>query len=69
MAESRHTRDPVSLRGPRVADFSTHLSGPIASRQMVQMGADVIKIENPKWGDGNRDFRPTSTARACTTCR
>ena len=58
MTESRHTRDPASLRGPRVADFSTHLSGPIASRQMVQMGADVIKIENPNWGDGNRDFPP-----------
>lgn len=44
--------------GPRVADFSTHLSGPIASRHLAQLGADVIKIENPKWGDGNRDFPP-----------
>ncbi len=43
---------------PRVADFSTHLSGPIASRQMVHLGADVIKIEHPRFGDGNRDFQP-----------
>ena len=45
-------------RGPRVADFSTHLPGPVASHQMVQLGADVIKIEHPKWGDGNRDVAP-----------
>lgn len=45
-------------KSPRVADFSTHLSGPIASRHMVQLGADVIKIENAKVGDGNRDFPP-----------
>lgn len=46
------------VKSPRVADFSTHLSGPIASRQMVQLGADVIKIENARVGDGNRDFPP-----------
>jgi crotonobetainyl-CoA:carnitine CoA-transferase CaiB-like acyl-CoA transferase len=43
---------------PRVADFSTHLSGPVASRQLSQLGADVVKIENPRVGDGNRDFPP-----------
>lgn len=43
---------------PRVADFSTHFSGPVASRQMVQLGADVIKIEHPRHGDGNRTFPP-----------
>ncbi len=45
-------------RGPRVADFSTHFSGPVCSRQMVQLGADVIKIEHPVYGDGNRSFPP-----------
>ena len=30
--------------GQRVADFSTHFSGPVCRRQMVQFGADVIKI-------------------------
>lgn len=45
-------------KSPRVADFSTHLSGPVASRQLMQLGADIIKVENPKWGDGNRDFPP-----------
>ena len=45
---------------PRVADFSTHFSGPIASRQLVQLGADVIKIENPRHGDGNRFGTPSA---------
>lgn len=39
---------------PKVVDFSTHLSGPNASRRLVQFGADVVKIENPRHGDGNR---------------
>ncbi|VTU29547.1 Formyl-coenzyme A transferase [Variovorax sp. SRS16] len=45
-------------KSPRVADFSTHLSGPVASRRLAQMGADVIKVEHPTLGDGNRSFPP-----------
>lgn len=44
--------------GPRVADFSTHFSGPVCSRHMSQLGANVIKIEHPRHGDGNRKFPP-----------
>lgn len=44
--------------GPRVADFSTHFSGPVCSRHMSQLGANVIKIEHPRHGDGNRQFPP-----------
>jgi crotonobetainyl-CoA:carnitine CoA-transferase CaiB-like acyl-CoA transferase len=43
-----------SQRGLRIVDFSTHLSGPIASHLLMEMGATVIKIENPRSGDGNR---------------
>lgn len=45
-------------KSPRVVDFSTHFSGPIASRQLVQLGADVIKVEHPVYGDGNREAPP-----------
>lgn len=45
-------------KSPKVVDFSTHFSGPIASRQLVQLGADVIKVEHPVHGDGNREVPP-----------
>jgi alpha-methylacyl-CoA racemase len=38
----------------RIADFSTHLSGPLATHLLHELGATVIKIENPRTGDGNR---------------
>lgn len=42
----------------RIADFSTHMSGPLASHLLVEMGADVIKVEHPVQGDGNRGNEP-----------
>lgn|GEM_PF-815371 len=45
---------PADRGWPRVVDFSTHFSGPMASRALVQLGADVVKVENPRGGDGNR---------------
>jgi crotonobetainyl-CoA:carnitine CoA-transferase CaiB-like acyl-CoA transferase len=44
--------------GPRVVDFSTHLSGPLASHLLAEAGADVIKVESPRGGDGNRSLAP-----------
>jgi crotonobetainyl-CoA:carnitine CoA-transferase CaiB-like acyl-CoA transferase len=43
---------------PRVVDFSIHFSGPIASRQLAQLGADVVKFEHPRLGDRNRQVPP-----------
>jgi alpha-methylacyl-CoA racemase len=43
---------------PRILDFSTHLSGPIASCLLRDLGAEVIKVENPRTGDGLRDLLP-----------
>ena len=42
----------------RIVDFSTHMSGPLASHLLVEMGADVIKVEHPVQGDGNRGNDP-----------
>ncbi len=39
------------LEGVRVLDLTNVLSGPFASLHLALMGADVIKIENPKGGD------------------
>ena len=42
----------------KVVDFSTHMSGPLAAHLLVEMGADVIKVEHPVQGDGNRGNDP-----------
>ncbi|MBM3679537.1 MAG: CoA transferase, partial [Actinobacteria bacterium] len=38
----------------RIVDFSTHLSGPLATHLLTELGATVVKVENPRTGDGNR---------------
>ncbi|MGI9624831.1 MAG: CaiB/BaiF CoA transferase family protein [Acidimicrobiales bacterium] len=42
----------------RVVDFSTHMSGPLASHLLMELGADVVKVEHPVQGDGNRGNEP-----------
>jgi crotonobetainyl-CoA:carnitine CoA-transferase CaiB-like acyl-CoA transferase len=42
------------LDGIRVLDFSQILAGPSMTRLMVEMGADVLKIEQPTVGDLSR---------------
>ena len=45
------------LSGVRVLDLTTFLSGPIAAQALVQLGAEVVKIEPPT-GDPTRAGRP-----------
>ena len=46
------------LEGIRVIDLSTAYSAPIATMQLADFGADVIKIENTGKGDGARTWNP-----------
>lgn len=46
------------LRGIQVLDLTRVLSGPFATQQLIDLGAEVIKIEHPVGGDDTRRFGP-----------
>jgi alpha-methylacyl-CoA racemase len=54
------TASPLAeaLRGIKVLDLSRLLPGPFLTMVLADMGADVVKIEDPKLGDYLRAFPP-----------
>lgn len=46
------------LAGFRVVDLTRYLSGPYATLQLAEMGAEVIKVEMPVTGDDTRHIAP-----------
>ena len=49
---------PGPLKGLKVIDLTQVLSGPFATMWLATMGAEVIKIENPKSPDVTRGYAP-----------
>jgi len=48
----------LPLRGLKVLDFTRVLAGPLCTMLLGDMGAEVIKIEDPRHGDDTRDWAP-----------
>src|SRR4029453_8419864 len=48
----------LPLRGLKVIDFSRVLAGPLCTKLLGDMGAEVIKIEDPRHGDDTRAWAP-----------
>lgn len=51
---------PPPLEGVKVLDFSRIIAGPLCTQQMADMGAEVIKVENPDSGDDTRRMNQPS---------
>jgi len=52
------------LDGITVLDFTQYLAGPACTRLMVELGADVIKVEQPPYGDPMRAQGPRKNRRS-----
>ena len=48
----------LPLSGVRVAEFCAVAAGPYCGMLLADMGADVIKVENPQGGDSMRQWPP-----------
>src|ERR1700750_3058424 len=47
---------PLPFEGMRVVALEQAVAAPFCSRQLADLGADVVKIERPQTGDSARDY-------------
>ncbi len=57
------------LRGIRILDFSRLIAGPLCTQHLADLGAEVIKVENPTTGDEVRGWdTPGEPGRSAFFC-
>ena len=49
---------PLPLNGLLAVELGTSVAGPFAGRVLADLGAEVVKIENPQGGDDARNWGP-----------
>ncbi|GHH39030.1 CaiB/BaiF CoA transferase family protein [Lentzea cavernae] len=59
MSETSTAHSDGPLTGVKVVDASTILAGPLCCQLLGDYGAEVVKIEHPKRGDGMRGHGPS----------
>jgi CoA:oxalate CoA-transferase len=58
LVDKKEARMAKALEGIKVLDFSRNYAGPLCTRILAELGADVIKLEIPQGGDGLRNLSP-----------
>jgi crotonobetainyl-CoA:carnitine CoA-transferase CaiB-like acyl-CoA transferase len=62
----RHSTNTGALGGLRILDLTRLLPGAFCSQILADLGAEVVKIEEPKAGDYNRTFPPMAKTESAS---
>ena len=65
MTDSPGDTPNAALAGVRVLELAAAVSGPYTTRILAELGADVVKVEEPLHGDQCRNWGPFWEGQGC----